>query len=90
MISRISSETLDAPSSDGLVESISLFEGLFQRYALDLGSHRFLCKLLLWNLDLLLNSLDWDLLLLHSLELLLRHLFSVVELESTTLCLNRN
>ena len=52
-ISNLMPETFDSPSSgrfvdnpdNSLIENISLFEGLFQRYALDLGSHRFLYKL---------------------------------------------
>ena len=46
-------ETFDAPSSgcfvdnpdNSLIESISLFEGLFKRHAHNLGSHRFLYKM---------------------------------------------
>ena len=68
-------ETVDVPSSNGPIESTLLFKGLFQRRAPDFGSHRFLCKLCNCEiLDLLLNSL----------ELLLRHLFFVGQLESTS------
>ena len=76
-LSNLVPETFDVPSSGGLIESILPFKSLFQRRAHNLGSLRFLCEL--WNLDIFLNSL----------ELLLRHLFSVGQLESTSLFLNR-
>ena len=52
-ISNLVPETLDAPSSgcsvdnpdNSLIESIWLFESLFQRHAPDFGSHHFMCKL---------------------------------------------
>ena len=55
-LSNLVPETFDVPSSGGLIESIWLYNGLFQRRAHNLGSPRFLCEL--WNLNILLNSLD--------------------------------
>ena len=44
-LSNLVQETFDVPSSGGLIESVLLFESLFQLHASDFGSHRFLCKL---------------------------------------------
>ena len=44
-LSSLVQETFDVPTSGGLIESILLFESLFQIQASDSRSHRFLCKL---------------------------------------------